>query len=74
MPSAVPLALLNGTVTVSADEVAEKEALEGSYGAKETFINWPMFYSFFFLVGMSSWVFGSGLIMLNGLFMMALRG
>ncbi|MFO7723970.1 MAG: cytochrome-c oxidase, cbb3-type subunit I [Oceanipulchritudo sp.] len=60
---------VNGTITVEVAEEEETRALEGTIGLAGTFFNWPMFYSFFVILGMCLWFFGDGLMLLAGIFM-----
>jgi cytochrome c oxidase cbb3-type subunit I/II len=60
---------VNGTITVEIEEIQEKEELEGSIGMLGTIFNWPMFYSFFVILGMCLWFFSDGLLLLLGIAM-----
>ena len=60
---------VNGTITVEAAEIEETRELEGSISARGTLFNFPMFYSFFVVLGMSLWFFADGLVMLLGISM-----
>lgn len=63
---------VNGTITVEVEEIKETKELEGSIGIWGTFFNWPMFYSFFVILGMCLWFFSDGLMLLLGIAMTAL--
>lgn len=58
---------VNGTITVAAKEAEEVKELEGTIRLAGTFFNWPMFYSFWVILGICLWFFGSGGILLSGL-------
>ncbi|HKJ90482.1 MAG TPA: cytochrome-c oxidase, cbb3-type subunit II, partial [Oceanipulchritudo sp.] len=59
---------VNGTITVEVAEEEETRAAEGTISLAGTFFNWPMFYSFFVILGMCLWFFGGGLVLLTGIF------
>lgn len=63
---------VNGTITVEVEEIEETKELEGSIGIWGTLFNWPMFYSFFVILGMCLWFFSDGLMLLLGIAMTAL--
>lgn len=63
---------VNGTITVEVEEIEETQELEGSIGIWGTLFNWPMFYSFFVILGMCLWFFSDGLMLLLGIAMTAL--
>ncbi|NBD39393.1 MAG: cytochrome-c oxidase, cbb3-type subunit I [Verrucomicrobia bacterium] len=58
---------VNGTITVESSEEEETREIEGSIGLAGTVFNWPMFYSFWVILGLSLWFFGGGLLMLAGI-------
>jgi cytochrome c oxidase cbb3-type subunit I/II len=58
---------VNGTITIETTEREEVRKLEGSIGMAGTFFNWPMFYSFWVMLGISLWFFASGGLMLSGI-------
>jgi cytochrome c oxidase cbb3-type subunit I/II len=60
---------VNGTITVTVEEEKETRETEGTISFAGTFFNWPMFYSFFVIFGLSLWFFGGGLVMLTGIFL-----
>jgi len=60
---------VDGKITVAASEEEETRELEGTISFAGTILNWPMFYSFFVILGMCLWFFGGGLIMLAGISM-----
>lgn len=58
---------VNGTITIEIEDIEETRQLEGTIGFWGTVFNWPMFYSFFVLLGMCLWFFADGLLMLLGI-------
>ncbi len=58
---------VNGTITVEAVDEEETREIEGSIGLAGTVFNWPMFYSFWVILGLSLWFFGDGLLLLAGI-------
>jgi cytochrome c oxidase cbb3-type subunit I/II len=65
-------ATVNGTVEVAVSDRRETQELEGTISAVGTLFNWPMFYSFWLMVGLMLWFFGSGLLLLAGIFLTVL--
>lgn len=63
---------INSTITINIADREETKAIEGRISTAGTFFNWPMFYSFWVLLGFSLWVFGNGALMLLGIFFTAL--
>lgn len=63
---------VNGTITVEVEEQEETAKLEGSISLAGTFFNWPMFYSLAVILAMCLWFFGTGLVLLAGIFMTSL--
>ncbi|MCC5834041.1 MAG: cytochrome-c oxidase, cbb3-type subunit I [Opitutales bacterium] len=62
---------VDGTVEVSVDDRRETVEIEGTISPAGTLFNWPMFYSFWVMLGLSLWFFGGGLIMLSGVMLTA---
>lgn len=60
--------VVDGTVEVALRDRRETEAIEGTITPVGTLFNWPMFYSFWVMLGLSLWFFGDGVVMLMGVF------